>query len=519
MHIKIRDVGEWENEGIWRLHKKIWKYLYKQVIMKYIYFVETWESVMEENSREFDERREQRRKRRIRNQVISYISVFIILGIIITGAVLGITTVTRRLTEKKQAEELAKQLAQMSEQPDTVVESPAAVEQEPVEEEVDWLEELVNTAIAEMPLEDKVAGLFMITPEALTGVGKAIQAGDGTRDALNKYAVGGLVYFSQNIQDEEQVTQMLANTVGMSKYPIFLAVDEEGGSVRRVGGALEVTEIGDMADIGAGGDSSEAYNAGAAIATYLFELGFNLNFAPVADVVTDASGSAIGKRSFGGDAAVVSDMVAAAVNGTQDTGISACLKHFPGIGSAGEDTHKGMATVDKSADDMRASDFLPFQSGIEAGVHLVMVGHVSAPDLVGDDTPCSLSAKVMTDILRNELGYNGIIITDALDMAAVTENYASDEAAVMAVTAGADMILMPEEFETAYEGVLTAVKEGTITQERIDESLKRIYRVKYRNRVDSVSDAENTEEMESPENGENEEEGGNPQEEDEGAAE
>ena len=239
-----------------------------------------------------------------------------------------------------------------------------------------------------------------------------------------------------------------------------------------------------MADIGAGGDTMAAYNAGAEIASYLYELGFNLDFAPVADVVTDASSSAIGKRSFGGDPAAVGGMVSAAVGGIQDTGVSACLKHFPGIGATAEDTHEGMATLEKTADDLRASEFLPFKAGIDAGVHCVMVSHVSAPNITGDDTPCSLSGEVITNLLRGELGYNGIVITDAMDMSAITEYYGADEAAVMALKAGADMVLMPEDFETAYEGVLAAVREGVITEDRIYESLKRIYRVKYRDRLD-----------------------------------
>ena len=171
-----------------------------------------------EDNRDFNERREYRRKRRVRNQAIAYICVIIFLGAAITGATIGITTLMKNISEKKQAEELAAQLEEISNQEEVVVEPPVTVEQEPVEE-VDWLEEMVETCIAEMPLEDKVAGLFMITPEALTGVDKAIKAGDGTKDALNEYAIGGLVYFSQNIQSKEQLTEMLSNTASMSKYP------------------------------------------------------------------------------------------------------------------------------------------------------------------------------------------------------------------------------------------------------------------------------------------------------------
>lgn len=439
---------------------------------------------MRDNSNDFDERREYRRKRRIRNQVISYVCVVIFFAAVITGTAIGIRTLTKNMSEKKQAEELAAQLEEISNQEEVAVEPPETVSEEPAEE-VDWLEEMVETCIAEMPLEDKVAGLFMITPEALTGVSQAIKAGDGTKDALNQYAVGGLIYFSQNIKDKDQLTEMLSNTSSMSKYPLFLAVDEEGGSVSRVAESkIEVSKVSDMATVGASGDTMEAYNSGSTIASYLYELGFNVDFAPVADVVTDAESSVIGNRSFGSDPTAVSGMVAAMVGGLQDTGVSSCLKHFPGIGGTAEDTHDGMASVEKSLEDMKASDFVPFQSGIESGAHFVMVSHVSAPGLVGDNTPCSLSDKVITDILRGELGYNRIVITDAMNMAAITEYYSSDEAAVMAIKAGADMILMPEDFQAAYDGVLAAVKDGVIAEERINESLKRIYRVKYRDRVE-----------------------------------
>lgn len=440
----------------------------------------------ENRDRGFDERRLYRRRRRIRNQIIAYITVGIFFAAIVVGAVIGIRKLMGIIAERRQAEEMERQLEDMEQPEDesAVVEPPEQIEGEQPEEDVDWLEEIVETAIAPMPLEDRVAGLFIVTPEDITGVGKVITAGDATQEALNKYAVGGLVYFDQNIVDKEQLTEMLSKTAAMSKYPIFLAVDEEGGSVRRVGNNLDVAQVGDMADIGAGGDAMAAYNAGAEIASYLYELGFNLDFAPVADIVADASSSAIGKRSFGGDPAAVGDMVSAAVGGLQDTGVSSCLKHFPGIGGTTEDTHEGMATLEKTADDLRAAEFMPFQAGMDAGVHMVMVSHVSAPNLSGDNTPCSLSGEVITNLLRGELGYQGIVITDAMNMSAITEYYGADEAAVMALKAGADMILMPEDFEAAYEGVLTAVRDGVITEEQINESLRRIFRVKYRDRVD-----------------------------------
>lgn len=211
--------------------------------------------------------------------------------------------------------------------------------------------------------------------------------------------------------------------------------------------------------------------------------GFNLNFAPVADVVTEGN-TTVGDRSFGSDVNLVSPMVAAAVTGLQDGGVSACLKHFPGLGNTSEDTHDGMAVSEKTLEQFQAEDFPAFQAGIDAGAEMVMVSHLSVPNVTGDNTPCSLSSQVITDILRGQLGYQGIVVTDAMSMTAITDYYTDEEAAVKALQAGADMILMPENYQAAYQGVLDAVNNGTLTEERIDESLRRVYRVKKKNTVE-----------------------------------
>ena len=227
----------------------------------------------------------------------------------------------------------------------------------------------------------------------------------------------------------------------------------------------------------------KAKEAGTAIGTYLSQFGFNVDFAPVADVVS-AENAVIGNRSFGSDPNVVGTMVAAEVQGLQESGVSACLKHFPGIGDTTTDTHDEKTVSEKTLEDMQQTDLPAFQSGIDAGADFVMVSHMSLPNVIGDDTPCSLSGAVISDLLRNQLGYNGIVITDALDMSAITDSYSSAEAAVKAIEAGADMLLMPENFEEAYQGLLEAVQNGTISEDRINESLKRIYRVKYRDRIE-----------------------------------
>lgn len=434
-----------------------------------------------------EDRRLYRRKRRIRNQIISYSVVAVILAAIAAGGVMAGRSIAAIVKEKKLAEEQAR-LAEEQEAEaahDVVIDAPEPIIEEEPEE--DYLGTLVANVLSDMTLEDKVAGLFVVTPEALTGVKTATQAGEGTQEALNKYAVGGLIYFEHNIVDKEQITQMLSSTTAKSRYPLFLAVDEEGGSVSRVAkSGIDVIQVGDMAQIGASGDSAQAYEAGLNIGSYLNELGFNLDFAPVADVA-GSENSAIGDRSFGSDAQLVGEMVANVVGGMEGTGVSSCLKHFPGLGDTTDDTHDGRVEITKTLDEMRATDFIPFKAGIDAGADFVMVSHATMSAVEGDAVPSSMSRTVMTDILRNELGFQGIIITDALNMGAITEYYTSEEAVIMAVEAGADMLLMPEDFETAYNALLTAVQDGTISEERINESLERIYRIKCAGQLNSTS--------------------------------
>lgn len=440
------------------------------------------------NNEEFDvedeiDRREYRHKRRVRNQIIAYTVLAVFLIVLIAGTIIGVSSIMKSVNDKKQAEELQKQLDELSQMQEeqAVVEAPSE-SAEPIEE-IDYLDEIVNASIAEMPLEDKVAGLFMITPEALTDMTTVVRAGDTTREKLSERAVGGLIYFSQNIEDAEQLKEMLANTRSSSKYPILLAVDEEGGTVSRVAQSGLAENVGSMSEIGSTGDAAKAQEAGVSVGSYLSEFGFNMDFAPVADVVEEGN-TVIGERSFGSDTNLVASMVSAWVEGLQSTGVSACLKHFPGLGDTAEDTHEGMAATEKTLEDFTSRDFPVYQAGIEAGVDFVMVSHLSAPNVTGDNTPASLSEKMITEILRGQLGYEGVVITDAMNMTAITDYYTADEAAVKALQAGADMILMPEDYETAYNGVLEAVNNGTLTEERINESLRRIFRVKRKDKVE-----------------------------------
>lgn len=342
----------------------------------------------------------------------------------------------------------------------------------------------VQQIVDSMSLEEKVAQLFLVQPEAIVDIGTATAAGDATKQAINKTPVGGFVYFSDNLQSEQQVQDMLRNVQKYSEdrigLPAFLSVDEEGGTVARVAstGRFDVTDVGDMEKIGASGDVQQARQAGETIGSYLSELGFNLDFAPDADVLTNPDNTVVKKRSFGSDPRVVSDMSLAVAQGLAQHQVYSVYKHFPGHGATAGDTHQGYAYTDKTLDELKQSELIPFENAIQNNAAFIMAAHISAPRVTGDDTPASLSKTMITDILRGQMGYDGIVVTDAMNMGAVTEQYTSAQAAVKALQAGADLVLMPEDFQEAYQGVLDAVKDGTLTEQRINESVTRIVKVK-----------------------------------------
>lgn len=432
---------------------------------------------------EREAKREARRRRRQRNQILAYLTVIVLIIGMAAGIVVGVGAITemsgqQEETQQSQQEKVDEILAS-EEVIATPEPTPEVVELTPEQK----LDEIVNAGIEVMPLEDKVAGLFIVTPEAITGVSTAVRAGEGTQEALAKYAVGGIVYFAKNMQSSEQLKEMLDNTQLYSKYPLFIAVDEEGGSVSRVAGAGFAGKTESAKKIGETGDANNAYLAGTAIGTYLADFGFNLDFAPVADLA-NVENSVMKDRAYGSDGATVSAFVTSMMQGLEEQGVTACLKHFPGIGSTTEDTHDGLASTDRSKEEFQANEFAVFQAGIDAGADMIMISHMAAPSLAGDNTPSTLSEEVVTNILRNELNYKGVIITDALNMSAISEYYSSEQAAVMALKAGCDMLLMPEKFEEAYNGVLEAVKNGTISEERINDSLRRIYRIKYADKIE-----------------------------------
>lgn len=353
------------------------------------------------------------------------------------------------------------------------------------ESEEDVLEENIQKYMDQMTVEEKTAQLFIIPPEDLmNGVDAVTAAGETTQKAISQLPAGGFIYMDKNLKSREQVKEMLENvqtySMERSNLPMFLCVDEEGGTVARIGGSgkFDVPQIEDMSEIGARGDVDEAYETGRTIGTYLKDMGFNVDFAPVADVLSNPDNQVVKKRAFGSDPALVTSMAAAVAKGMEEQGICPVYKHFPGHGGTSADTHEGYAYVDKTLEELEEQDLVPFQKVIGEEARVIMVAHISLSNVTGNDVPASMSPEIITDLLRTQMQYDGLVVTDALNMGAVTSQYSSSEAAVQTILAGSDLVLLPENFKEAYQGVLNAVEDGTISQERLDESLKRILKMK-----------------------------------------
>ncbi|MDD4851465.1 MAG: glycoside hydrolase family 3 protein [Gemmiger sp.] len=349
----------------------------------------------------------------------------------------------------------------------------------------------IEQQISSMSLRQKVGQLFIIRPDSLDPAFTQEEINDAKAEGstaftpamaatLADYPVGGVAIFKKNITDPTQLTAFVADLQQNSEVALLVGVDEEGGAVARLANhaAFTVPQYESMEAVGATGDPENARTVGYTIGSYLAEYGLNLNFAPDADVNTNPDNPVIGSPAFSSDPQVVADMVAAEVAGLHQAGVISCIKHFPGHGDTGTDTHYGCATAEKTWDAMRSCELLPFVVGIAAGTDMVMAAHITTPNATTDGLPASLSHEMLTDKLRGELGYQGIIITDSLAMEAITDDFTPSQAAVQALQAGADILLMPNGLAEAFDGVVAAVESGEITEERLNESLRRVLALK-----------------------------------------
>ena len=330
------------------------------------------------------------------------------------------------------------------------------------------LDDKVNAIVADMTLPEKVGQMVMI------GI-HGTEINDDSRYMLNQYHIGGVIFFDRNLQSAEQTKKLTADLQAQAaKVPLFIAIDEEGGPVARGKGFIEPPPSAQS--IGQSGDNTQAEAWAQKTGKRLKDLGINVNFAPVADVGPNP-------REYSTDGRTAAKFVAAAAQGYESAHVIYALKHFPGIGRGQVDSHIDRSEIPATKDELMAQDLVPFKEIIanhSPENFMIMVSHLVYPALDKNHT-ASLSAEVQTKLLRKELGFNGIIITDSLEMGAVSKYGDFRDLGVQAIQAGADIALVCHEYprQTAvYLGILDAVEKGVISEERIDESVKRIVKMK-----------------------------------------
>ena len=351
----------------------------------------------------------------------------------------------------------------------------------------------VEQQLQQMSLREKVGQMFYVRPECLDTTIHFNRSGsvdditkiklqavnETMRGVSENYPVGGIILYAHNIEDEAQLARFIPEIRSLNGSPL-LCIDEEGGRVARIArnSNFNVQTYESMGAIGATGDPRNAYECGNTIGTYLHRYGFDIDFAPVADVNTNPENIVIGARAFSDNPEVAAPMVTNYLQGLKDAGVTGCIKHFPGHGDTKADTHFGYASSAKTWEEMLGCEMVTFKAGIQWGCQLIMTAHISAPSVTGSDVPSTMSPIILQNKLRRELGYQNIIITDAMEMGAITQQYTNAEAAVGCIKAGVDIVLGPQVFTEAFDAVVKAVEDGVISEQRIDESVRRILRLK-----------------------------------------
>ena len=427
--------------------------------------------------REEQKSREKRRRRRIRNQIFAYLTLLVVLFLLVAAGYFAVKGIMKYVKNYNDKVNKVMEDAETSSAVETIAEvddtNQSTADQNAIGEDTegyvspgigeDPLDDLIESLLKDMTIEEMVAGMFMVSPESITDVQTVVQAKEGTKKAITENPVGGIVYLPKNFKSQDQFTQMIANTRGFSRFPIFTALKAECGTSTDFG--MEATAKASELT-----DAESVKNAYGSIAEKLALYGINMNLAPVSEIVSEGGDASLQGRTFGSDAATAAPLVSAAVQAMQEKEVSAVLQKFPGT-----------AAGSKTLEELKNSEFVIYDLAIKNGVDCIMVSHIKVSGVTGDETPASLSSVMLNDVLRNMLGFKGVIITDYLNDTAITENYSSADVSVAAILAGADVLLEPENYQEAYEGVLQAIADGRITKERIHDSMYRIYRVKYKN--------------------------------------
>ncbi|GAA1032015.1 glycoside hydrolase family 3 protein [Virgisporangium ochraceum] len=343
-----------------------------------------------------------------------------------------------------------------------------------------------------MTLEEKVGQLFVVevygqAADTVSANNQRLYGVDTPAQVIDKYKPGGVIYFDarrgpDNVRDPRQIATLsngLQQAAARQRIPVplLISTDQEGGAVVFRLTAPATSMPGNMA-LGAAGSTTAAKRSAEVIGTELAAVGINQNYAPVADVNVNPANPVIGVRSVGEDPALVSRIVSAQVDGYHAGGAAAVAKHFPGHGDTAVDSHFGLPEVTHTREQLEAIDLPPFRQAIRSGVDTIMTAHVVLRSVDPSGAPATMSQPILTGLLRNELKYDGLIVTDALDMGGATATYPPNVAPVEAFKAGADQLVLAPQMDVAYNAVLAAVRSGEISQKRLDESVVRILKLK-----------------------------------------
>lgn len=347
------------------------------------------------------------------------------------------------------------------EQPEQTPEEPTQPAEDP---ELEARHSRAQEILRDMSLEEKIYQLMFVRPEAITGVDQVTVAGQTTQDSLGRCPVGGLVYRADNLESEDQAKELLEKTAAYledgGQIAPFLGVFDSGSETSPVAGDLAGETLDSFATVGHSGSGGQAEQLGKDLGKTLADYHFNVNLAAGAELSSDRS------DCFSADGEEAAMMVSSYVTGLQSENVAAVLAHFPGEGAAEN------GVCDKAEEELRQSDLLPFTAGIEAGAAIIQVSNMTATEL--DTAPCCLSSAVITDLLRDSLGFTGVILTDPLGGQTISAQYDEAEAAILALNAGADMLYELNDPEGVYTAILSAIQNGELTEERIDESVTRI---------------------------------------------
>ena len=355
-------------------------------------------------------------------------------------------------------------------------EPPSFSERTQVVESPDLTFSRVDKLMEDMTLEEKIGQLLIVGMEGKT-------YGDELDHLIRQYHVGGIILLGKNISYPAGMLKLLNESKKANaayKIPLFISVDEEGGRVSRLPSSMKKLPAAEF--FGRTGDETLAYETGTYLADLLHAFGYNMNYAPVLDVHSNPKNPVIGDRSFSSDPDEVADLGMAVMKGMTDNGIISVVKHFPGHGDTHVDSHLSLPVIEKTIEELRETELIPFKRAIEENADVIMVAHIMFPEL-DHVFPSSLSTKIITDLLREEMHFEGVVITDDMTMGAIVNDYTVPEAAVQSFIAGSDLLLIAGDYENqvdTFNALMEAVQAGTITEERIDESVKRILRLKDR---------------------------------------